>query len=153
DRLWAIAMRRRALHAVSHLRRTPSRTTRVVIAGAVVVVVIVVLLEMGSSLPPIGQISHPNPLWLAAALLAELAALVAYGLIVREVLGAWGVRGRTRALLRATVGGIAIGATVPAGQAVSTAYWYRQLRREGAEPRLAAFALGAAAIAGALSLS
>jgi putative heme transporter len=73
----------------------------------------------------------------AAALLAELASLVAYALIVREVLGAWGVRRRTRALLRATVGGIAIGATLPAGQAVSTTYWYRQLRREGAEPRLA----------------
>jgi uncharacterized membrane protein YbhN (UPF0104 family) len=125
----------------------------VAIAAAGTVVVIVALLELGSSLPPIGQISHPNPLWVAAALLAELGALVAYALIVREVLKAWGVRGRTRALLRATVGGIAIGATLPAGQAVSTAYWYRQLRREGAEPRLAAFALGAAAIAGALSLT
>lgn len=134
-------------------RRTPSRRAQMAIAATGTVVVIAALVEMGSSLPAIGQIRHPNPLWVAAALLAELASLVAYALIVREVLGAWGVSGRTRALLRATVGGIAIGATLPAGQAVSTTYWYRQLRREGAEPRLAAFALGAAAIAGALSLA
>jgi uncharacterized membrane protein YbhN (UPF0104 family) len=108
---------------------------------------------MRGSLPALDRIGHPGAAWVSAAVLAELVSLLAYALIVREVLAAWDVRGRTRALLRATVGGIAIGATLPAGQALSLAYWYRQLRDEGADSKLAAFALLAAGVAGAVSLA
>jgi uncharacterized membrane protein YbhN (UPF0104 family) len=108
---------------------------------------------MRSSISSLHQIRQPDPPWLAVALLSEFAALVAYALIVRAVLAVWNVTARTGPLLRATLGGIAMGASLPAGQAVSLAYWYRQLRREGAEPRLAAFALAAAGVAGFVSLA
>jgi uncharacterized membrane protein YbhN (UPF0104 family) len=84
---------------------------------------------------------------------AEIASLVAYALIVREVLAMWHVRGQIPALLRATVGGIAIATTLPAGQALSLTYWYRQLRGAGVNPKLAAFVLLAAGIAGAVALA
>jgi uncharacterized membrane protein YbhN (UPF0104 family) len=120
---------------------------------AATAIVALAVVQIASSPPPLGRIGHPDPLWLAAAAVAECVSLVAYALIVRELLATWGITGRTSALLRATVGGIAMGATLPAGQALSVAYWYRQLRREGAAPRLAGFALTAAGIAGAVSLA
>jgi uncharacterized membrane protein YbhN (UPF0104 family) len=122
---------------------------------AIVGVAVVVLagLDMSSSMPSLKGIGHPDAVWLSVSLLSEFGALVAYALIVRAVLAAWGVTGRVPALLRATLGGIAMGASLPAGQAVSLTYWYRQLRREGAAARLAAFALAAAGVAGLISLA
>src|SRR5262249_23032439 len=99
------------------------------------------------------QIRPPDPVWLSIGVLSEFGALVAYALIVRAVLAVWKVTGRTGALLRATLGGIAMGASLPAGQAVSLTYWYNQLRREGAITKLAAFALACAGVAGFISLA
>src|SRR5262249_31073779 len=64
-----------------------------------------------------------------------------------------GVLARMRELVRATVGGIAIGASLPGGQALSTAYWYKLLRREGAGRAVAALALAGSMIAGIVSLA
>jgi uncharacterized membrane protein YbhN (UPF0104 family) len=58
-----------------------------------------------------------------------------------------------RSLLRATVGGIAMSASLPGGQAASAAYWYKQLRREGADGGLAALAMVGSMVAGVLSLA
>jgi uncharacterized membrane protein YbhN (UPF0104 family) len=123
------------------------------LAVATVAVIVVAASDMPSSIPSLDQVRHPDPVWLSIGALSEFGALVAYALIVRAVLAVWNVTGRTGALLRATMGGIAMGASLPAGQAVSLTYWYRQLRREGAEPRLAAFALAAAGVAGVVSLA
>jgi uncharacterized membrane protein YbhN (UPF0104 family) len=135
-------------HARSHLERIPRRLLRAVLAVATVAFVLLTARGMSSSMPSLEQIRHPDVLWIGASIVLEFAALIAYALIVRSVLAVWGVHGRTGALLRATLGGIAMGASLPAGQAVSLTYWYRQLRRAGAEPRLAAFALAAAGVAG-----
>src|SRR5690242_17363470 len=141
------------VEAGNRLRGRRGRAARAALTVAATATVAACLLQMGSSLPSLGCIGHPNPLWLVTAVLAEAASLIAYALIVREVLAAWHVPGPVRALLKATIGGIAIGATLPAGQALSLTYWFRQLRRAGANPRLAAFALLAAGIAGAVSLT
>jgi uncharacterized membrane protein YbhN (UPF0104 family) len=138
---------------VTALTRIPRRARRVVLALGVVALLGLAARHASGSLPSIGQIRHPSPLWLGLALLAELASLVAYALVVRSLLGAWGVVARVSTLLRATVGGIAMGASLPAGQALSTAYWYKQLRREGAERGLAALALAGAMLAGVFSLA
>jgi uncharacterized membrane protein YbhN (UPF0104 family) len=74
-------------------------------------------------------------------------------LIVRNLLGFGDVAARMRSLLRATVGGIAISASLPGGQAASAAYWYKQLRREGADGGLAALAMIGSMVAGVLSLA
>jgi hypothetical protein len=58
------------------------------------------------------------------------------------------VTARLGPLLRATVGGIAMSASLPGGHAASAAYWYRQLRKEGADGGLAALAMVGSMLAG-----
>jgi uncharacterized membrane protein YbhN (UPF0104 family) len=74
-------------------------------------------------------------------------------LIVRTLLGFGDVAARVRSLFRATVAGIAMSASLPGGQAVSAAYWYKQLRREGADGGLAALVMVGSMVAGVLSLA
>jgi uncharacterized membrane protein YbhN (UPF0104 family) len=103
-------------------------------------------------LPSLGELGHPALGWLAVALAAELASLLAYALVAQRLLVVAGVPGRLRTLLRTTVGGIAIGASIPGGAAVSTAYWYTQLRALGAVRKSAALVLAGTTAAGAMSL-
>jgi uncharacterized membrane protein YbhN (UPF0104 family) len=130
--------------------RIAGRIAVALVTGAMLVVA---GLHLGSSLPSPRQIGHPDLPWLAIAVVAEAASLLAYALLVRKLLAAGGVAGNTLALLRAAVSGIAMLATLPAGAALSGTYWYRQLRRHGAERGLAALVLGTTAIAGLLSLT
>jgi uncharacterized membrane protein YbhN (UPF0104 family) len=127
-------------------------TARIAAGAATVAALVLAGLQLGSSLPSLRQLNHPDLPWLTLALLAELASLLAYALLVRRLLAAGGVTGGTLALLRTTVSGIAMTATLPAGQALSGTYWYRQLRRQDAEPGLAALVLAATTIAGLVSL-
>src|SRR5262249_44655341 len=78
-----------------------------------------------SVLPSRSELSSPDPSWLAAEIVAQAVSIVAYALIVQQLLAERGVLARIRELVRATVGGIAIGASLPGGQALSTAYWYK----------------------------
>ncbi|MDX6473859.1 MAG: putative heme transporter, partial [Gaiellaceae bacterium] len=103
-------------------------------------------------IPALGHIGHPAPAWLLLGVLAQLASLAAYALVVRRLLAVGGVVGRVPGLLRTTVAGIAMGASLPGGQALSTAYWYKQLRKAGAERGVAALALAGAMLAGVVSL-
>jgi putative heme transporter len=133
--------------------QVPRSLLRAALVAAAAAVVAAAALHFRSALPSLSQIGRPAPQWLALALLAQLASLLAYALIVRELLAVRGVRARARELLRATVGGIAIGASLPGGQALSTAYWYRLLRQEGATPGAAAVGLAGAMLAGIASLA
>jgi uncharacterized membrane protein YbhN (UPF0104 family) len=133
--------------------RVPRSLLRAALVAAAAAVVAAAALHFRSTLPSLSQIGHPAPAWLALALLAQLASLLAYALIVREFLAVRGVSARARELLRATVGGVAIGASLPGGQALSTAYWYRLLRQEGATPGTAAVALAGSMLAGIASLA
>jgi hypothetical protein len=133
--------------------RIPRRWLRVGFALATTALLFVVVQRTRSSMPGLGRLPHPDLGWLALALLAELASLVAYALVVRELLGLGQVAARVRALLRATLGGIAMTASLPGGSALSAAYWYRQLRMEGAERTVAGVAMAGSMLAGALSLA
>ena len=135
------------------LERVPRSVLRAVLAATSVLLVGVAAFHFRSTLPSLSRIGHPAPAWLGLALLAQLASLLAYALIVREFLAVRGVSGRVRELVRATVGGVAIGSSLPGGQAISTAYWYRLLRQEGASPGTAAVALAGAMLAGIVSLA
>lgn len=81
---------------------------------------------------PLSGPGSAEPFWLSAAIAAQAASLLAYALLVHQLLAERAFVARTRKLVRATVGGIALGASLPGGQALSTAYWYKLLRREGA---------------------
>jgi uncharacterized membrane protein YbhN (UPF0104 family) len=102
--------------------------------------------------PDVSHIGHPHIGWLALAVAAETLSLACYAGMVRELLLAGGVRVGIPRLLRPTVGGIAMSASVPGGQAASAVYWFRELRRAGADNRLSAFAMGGAMVAGVGSL-
>ena len=90
--------------------------------------------------------------WLAAAVAAEAVSILAYVLIVRRLLAIGGVGASLLSLTGTTVAGIALLNTLPAGQAVSSGYWFQQLHRRGAARGVAAVALFGAGLVGALSL-
>ncbi len=133
--------------------RLPHSVLRALLLAAAAALVAAAALHFRSIVPSLSRIGRPAPLWAGLALLAQLASLVAYALIVRELLAARGARARVRELLRGTVGGIALGASLPGGQALSAAYWYRLLRQEGAAPATAGIALAGAMVAGVVSLA
>jgi putative heme transporter len=142
---------RRGLEPV--MKRIPRRVLRLIFVLGAAALVVGVALRSRSLLAPVAQVAHPQPGWLSAAVVAEAASLAAYAFIVRKLLGFGDVAARMRSLLRATVGGIAMSASLPGGQAVSAAYWYKQLRREGADGGLAALAMIGSMVAGVLSLA
>jgi uncharacterized membrane protein YbhN (UPF0104 family) len=137
----------------NHSNRIPPRTLRLVGAVAGFTVLVALALRSRSLLAPLGRLHHADSGWLVVGVLAETASLAAYALVVRKLLRGGNVRARLAVLLRATVGGIAMNSSLPGGQVVSAGYWYRQLRREGADRGLTAFALFGAMVAGALSLA
>jgi uncharacterized membrane protein YbhN (UPF0104 family) len=100
-----------------------------------------------------GGLHRPQPGWIVVAVAAQGASLVAYALVVRELLAAGGVAARLRALVGATVGGIALSASLPGGSAASVVYWYHRLRREGADRGTSARAMAGAMLAGILTLA
>ena len=99
-----------------------------------------------------GHLRQAEPGWCVLAVSAEGVSLVAYAVLVRELLKLGGLRARLRGLLRATLGGIAMNNSLPAGQGVSLAYWYKQLRHEGAERGLAVLAMAGSTAVSVLSL-
>ena len=107
----------------------------------------------GSVSSQFSRLRGAEPGWLFAAVLAQTASLIAYALIVRVSLRVGAVTARLRTLVRATLGGIAMSASIPGGGVASAAYWYRQLRQEGADAGLAAFAMVGSMLAGVLSLA
>jgi uncharacterized membrane protein YbhN (UPF0104 family) len=149
--LLAISAVRRRLEPV--LERIPRRLVRLIFMLGGAAVVVGVALRSRSLLAPLGTVTHPQLGWLTVAVVAEAASLAAYALIVRNLLGFGDVPARMRSLLRATLGGIAMSASLPGGQAASAAYWYKQLRREGADGGLAALAMIGSMLAGVLSLA
>src|SRR5436305_1866232 len=132
--------------------RVPRRLVRLVVVAGAAALVVAVVLRSGFSVAPLGRVTHPQIGWLGIAVLAEAASLGTYALIVRNILGLGDVPARLRSLLRATVGGIAMSASLPGGQAASAAYWYKQLRREGATGGFAAFAMIGSMAVGVASL-
>ena len=116
-------------------------------------VLAVVALHSGLSLSTFRQVGDPAPEWLLLALATEAVSIVAYAVMVRELLQEWSISVRMRTLLRATLGGIAMAAALPGGQALSVAYWYKQLRREGVGRAVCGVVLTGATIVGVLSLS
>jgi len=147
----AIDLVRRRFEPV--VRRVPRRVLRLVFVLGAAAMVVGVALRSRSLLSPLAEVTHPHLGWLTVAVVAEAASLAAYALIVRNLLGFGNVAARMRSLLRATVGGIAMSASLPGGQAASAAYWYKQLRREGADGGLAALAMVGSMVAGVLSLA
>ena len=90
--------------------------------------------------------------WIAVAVAAELASLVCYVALVRVLLQLGTVTVPFRALFSLTVIGIAMINSIPGGQAISTIYWYEQLRRYSVRRSVAAFVLLLSTLVGIATL-
>jgi putative heme transporter len=134
-------------------RRVLARRELRILARAMAIgIVAVALVRSRSLLGEVGNIGQPNLIWLLAAAGAESVSLVAYAAMVRELLRLGGTAPPIKGVLRPTLVGIAMGASLPAGAAASNVYWYKQLRRLGADRRLAALAMTASSGAETISL-
>ena len=141
----------RALHAF--WERLPLRELRIVGTVAVLGVgVYLVVLRRGSIEHSLSRIGSARPGWIAVAVAAELVSLVCYAALVRVLLQLGAVTVPFRVLFSLTVIGIAMINSLPGGQAISTIYWYAQLRRYSVQRSVAAFALLVSTLVGIATL-
>ena len=141
----------RGLHAF--WERLPLRELRIAATVAVLGVgVYLIVVRRGSIERSLSKVGSARPGWVAVAVAAELLSLACYAALVRVLLQLGAVRVPFRALFSLTVIGIAILNSVPGGQALSTIYWYEQLRRYAVERSVAVFALLVSTLVGIATL-
>jgi putative heme transporter len=141
----------RSLHAF--WARLPLRELRIV--GTVAVLgacVYLVVARRGSIEHSLSKVGSAQPGWVAVAVAAELVSLLCYAALVRVLLQLGAVTVPFRALFSLTVIGIAMINSVPGGQAISTIYWYEQLRRYSVQRSVAVFALLVSSLLGIVTL-
>jgi uncharacterized membrane protein YbhN (UPF0104 family) len=140
----------RPLHAF--WARLPLRLLRIVSTLAILCAAIyLIVVRRGSIEHSLSRLGGAQPGWIAVAAVAELASLVCYAVLVRVLLFG-SVTVPFRALFSLTVIGIAMINSIPGGQAVSTIYWYEQLRRYSVRRSVAAFALLVSSLVGIVTL-
>ena len=110
------------------------------------------VVRRGSIERSFSRVGSAHPGWVAVAVASELVSLVCYAALVRVLLQLGAVTVPFRALFSLTVIGIAMINSVPGGQAISTIYWYEQLRRYAVERSVAAFALLVSSLLGIVTL-
>src|SRR5258707_8313160 len=141
----------RSLHAF--WQRLPLRELRIVGTVAVFGVgVYLVVVRRGSIEHSLSTIGRAQPGWIAVAVAAELVSLVCYAALVRVLLQLGPVAVPFRTLFSLTVIGIAMINSIPGGFAISTVYWYEQLRRYSVPRSVAAFALLVSSLLGIVTL-
>jgi uncharacterized membrane protein YbhN (UPF0104 family) len=114
--------------------------------------VYLVAARRGSIEHSLSTVGSAQPGWIVVAVGAELVSLVCYAALVRVLLQLGTVTVPFRALFSLTVIGIAMLNSVPGGQAISTIYWYEQLRRYSVQRSVAAFALLVSSLVGIATL-
>jgi putative heme transporter len=125
------------------------------IVGTVAVLgacVYLVVARRGSIEHSLSKVGSAQPGWVAVAVAAELVSLLCYAALVRVLLQLGAVTVPFRALFSLTVIGIAMINSVPGGQAISTIYWYEQLRRYSVQRSVAVFALLVSSLLGIVTL-
>src|SRR5689334_6552733 len=141
----------RTLHAL--WARLPLRELRIVGTLAVLGVAVSLAVVRRSSIEhSLSRLGGAQPGWIAVAVAAELASLVCYAALVRVLLQLGAVTVPFRALFSLTVIGIAMLNSIPGGQAISTIYWYEQLRRYSVQRSVAVFALLVSTLLGIVTL-
>lgn len=89
----------------------------------------------------LATLEHLRSEWVAAALVAELASIVAYAALQSRLLTSGGARIGMAPLTTITLAANAIQNSLPVGPAWSTVYAYRQFRHRGADAVLAGWTL------------
>jgi uncharacterized membrane protein YbhN (UPF0104 family) len=141
----------RALHMF--WARLPLRMLRILSTVAILgAAVYLIVGHRGSIEHSLSRLGSAQAGWIAVAAAAELASLVCYAALVRALLQLGSVTVPFRALFSLTVIGIAMLNSIPGGQAISTIYWYQQLRRYSVQRSVAAFALLVSSLVGIATL-
>ena len=121
-------------------------------------VLVGVLIAEGIAIGPyfgraLHAVRHPDPFWLAIAVIAELVSLSGAAHVQRRMLLAGGTR-VTRSRMTALIySANAVSATLPAGAALSSGYTFRRMRDWGASVPLAIFALIASGILSSIAFA
>jgi len=141
----------RLLHAF--WSRLPLRLLRILATAALLAAgIYLVLTHRGPIEHSLADLERARPGYVLIAVVAELASLVCYAALVGLLLRRGTAVVPFRALVSLTVIGIAMLNSVPGGQALSTIYWYQQLRRYCVQRSVAAFALLVSTIVGIVTL-
>jgi putative heme transporter len=98
-------------------------------------------------------LTHIRWPWMALAAGLELASIVAYALVQRELIAAGNLRMPLGWLTAVTLANLAITNSLPTGSIVSTIFTYRQYRRRGADEILAGWAILALLVVTSITLA
>ncbi|WIM93132.1 YbhN family protein [Actinoplanes oblitus] len=99
------------------------------------------------------ELRAPRPGWVALALLTEIAAMHAYARMQRRVLRSAGVRAPLYRHAALAYAAHSLNETLPGGPAFSTRFNYQQMRRFGASPAVASWAIALSGILSATALA
>ena len=99
------------------------------------------------------QLRTPSLGWLALVVVAELAAMSAYAHMQRRLLRSAGVRPSYGDNVRLAYAAHSLNETLPGGPAFSTRLNYQQMRRFGATPAVASWAIALSGILSAVALA
>jgi putative heme transporter len=133
----------------AHPRPQRRRWIGPAVAGAVLALITTELVLGWSDLAAaLHQLRTPHIGWLALAVVAELAAMSAYARMQRRLLRSADVRASYRDHLKLAYAAHSLNETLPGGPAFSTRLNYQQMRRFGASPAIASWAI---ALSGVLS--
>jgi uncharacterized membrane protein YbhN (UPF0104 family) len=99
------------------------------------------------------QLRAPHIGWLALVVLAELAAMSAYARMQRRLLHSAGVRSALRDHAKLAYAAHSLNETLPGGPAFSTRLNYQQMRRFGATPAVASWAIALSGIMSTTALA
>jgi uncharacterized membrane protein YbhN (UPF0104 family) len=125
-------------------------------AGAAAVLVLVateITIGWSSLATALQQLRTPRVGWLALVVVAELAAMNAYARMQRRLLRSAGVRSSLGDNVRLAYAAHSLNETLPGGPAFSTRLNYQQMRRFGASPAVASWAIALSGILSALALA
>lgn len=130
-----------------------TRAGRLVVAVVVAVLGAELVLGWRFLADALAHLRAPHLGWLAAALLAGIAAMQAYARMQRHLLRSAGVRVSLRRHTALAYAAHSLSVTLPGGPAFSTAFNYRQMRRFGASPAIASWCIALSGILSAAALA
>lgn len=134
--------------AIAPPRRGRRWIRRTAVAAILALFAIELVLGWPSLSSALGQLKAPHPGWLAAAVLAELAAMGTYARMQHTLLRSAGLRVPLYRNVALAYAAHSLNETLPGGPAFSTSFNYQQMRRFGATPAIASWCI---ALSGILS--
>jgi uncharacterized membrane protein YbhN (UPF0104 family) len=123
------------------------------ITAVLTLITVELVLGWSSLAGALRQLRAPHLGWLALAVVAELTAMSAYAHMQRRLLRSAGVRASSLDHVRLAYAAHSLNETLPGGPAFSTRLNYQQMRRFGASPAVASWAIALSGILSSAALA